>query len=255
MTQTARKELELFFGADRELEAKFKRGDLDRLHWRLEKDHIRNVFSERCPLGEHALQTATVALEHWSLYSKGHRAAKERLVTIDRKAYIEYLESNQSENLERLTFKILEALESVTPIPVPAPTTEAVEKHKVARYRQIGTPSMTVGPGGGGGVSTNSSITLGSGGSGAAPDGYKKLMLTMDTCPRDLKSLRELTNEQLYWMVIRSGHFDRILRSRGLEAAHIAENAFISLSHEGKVHTLITILDEHDRLQKESKKH
>ena len=130
-------ELEHFLGSNRELEEKFKRGDIQRVNYLIRSKHIKAQLFERAPLAHHALTSAEQLLNHWTMHTMVERAAREKLMDWDLEALQAWQAEYTTLNLAPLTVKVLAALESVVKIPFPEPRPEAVESMKKMRNHQM----------------------------------------------------------------------------------------------------------------------
>lgn len=142
MTKTQNQsELENFFGVQEELDAKRARGDLDNLHYRIKKEHIRSVLSQRAPLAAQALTLTEGQLLHWTALTPEECRALEELIEWDYILLEAWREEHNRRNLRALSLKLLAALEAVEKEPLPTPRPAIMEAVKRMRNHQIGTPT------------------------------------------------------------------------------------------------------------------
>lgn len=213
------RELEHFLGADRELEEKFKRGDIQRVNYLIRQKHIKAQLFERAPLAHHALESAGQLLNHWTMYTMVERAAREELMNWDLEALQVWQTDYTTRNLEPLAFKILAALELIEKMPIPPPRPEAIESMRQMRNHQmVPTPApprkpeaklvfhpdptgqtagTLVGAGGGGGQAGSGATTaVGHGGNGSA--GYDPRIHHERRRPADLIAANRAANGEAW---------------------------------------------------------
>ena len=129
MLSNARKELEHFFAADRELEAKYARGDIVNIDYLVKKQHIRTLLGERAPVALHVLVISENFLYHWHPLPRDEQAKKTRAQTVDYRVLKPWLDAIRDKNRERITLSILDTLLSAEIPPVPEVPSEALTRY------------------------------------------------------------------------------------------------------------------------------
>src|ERR1044071_869422 len=104
----ARKKLEGFFAAERELEQAYAQGNTSHLHYLIKKQHLRDQLVEYAPVADHALRFVEDYLHHWSLLTLEERAVKERTQRVAAQRLTPWYAALKGLNLERMTLGILD---------------------------------------------------------------------------------------------------------------------------------------------------